>query len=83
MTFSLPVTINANLSNYYQSGCSIDDFGTTEYTGIVIQASTTTVAINVSNASGTYLQRTATSGTVPMTWATGDEVRFQIMYDMA
>jgi hypothetical protein len=83
MTFSLPVTINTNLSNYYQSGCSIDDFGTTEYTGIVIQASTTTVAINVSNASGTYLQRTATSGTVPMTWATGDEVRFQIMYDMA
>lgn len=83
LTFSLPVTINTNLTNYYQMGCSIDDYTTTEYTGIVVQASTTTVGVYVSNSSATYLQRTATSSTVPMTWVTSDECRFQIMYDMA
>ena len=53
-----------NLGNaYFRVGSTPSD-----YYGPVIQTSTTAVQISVYQTSGTYLDRTALSATVPLTW---------------
>lgn len=81
--FSLPVTGIAALNSFYQMTAQIEDYGTTEYAAILVQESTTTVSVSPLLTSGTYAQRTNTSSTVPMTWATNDAFRISFYYEAA
>ena len=55
----------------------------TPYFGVVASNSATQIRLWVSNASGTYVRSTATTATVPFTWATGDTFRFSAFYKAA
>lgn len=72
--FTLPVTtVAASGSTKPTLGIlRIEDAGTTNFTGIVQFASTTTATIVVSGAASTYANLTSITSTVPMTWANSD-----------
>jgi hypothetical protein len=74
-TFSLPVT--SVDGSYGTTSSQIGqathyDAGTGFFTGPVVWASTTTAAIRVTNAGGTYATINDVTATVPMTWTTND-----------
>jgi hypothetical protein len=89
----LPVSIHADMissgtygadfvigeATYQTSGAG----GAAPYLGIVASNSATQVRLWVSNASGTYLRTSATTSTVPFTWAAGDTFRFSCFYKAA
>jgi hypothetical protein len=82
-SFSLPVNAQAG-SNATASSVTILDAGVTFYRGSV--EITTTLAypfVDVANA--TYLNSPTQniSPTVPMTWANGDNLKFQLVYEAA
>jgi hypothetical protein len=49
----------------------------------VVSVSTTTAVLRAINASATYATQTATSSSVPFTWATSDVIRLSGMYEAA
>jgi len=51
--------------------------------GTITNASPTTGLIAVWKADGTYSQSALLSSTVPFTWATGDEIGMQFLYEAA
>lgn len=51
--------------------------------GVVISTAVGTALVAVYDSSGTYLVATGTGTTVPFTWAVGDEVSLQIIYEGA
>lgn len=61
----------------------IFDTSTTTYYSATMISSTSAVAMRVINTAGTYGVATATSSTVPMTWATGDWFRLAGSYEAA
>ena len=84
VNYTLPVTAQTQLSPNAAIGQSrFDDQGTAIFLGQVTLQSTTTSLIQVWNASGTYLQFTNLSATVPHTWAVGDVISFDSVYEAA
>ena len=81
ISFNLPFT--AASSNFYGSNAVINDTGTSNFVGIVYSATTTTATLAIQNVAGTYPLRTATSATVPMTWAVSDQFTMNIVYEVA
>lgn len=76
--FSLPIAVNANqavtsLINPINTTGYILDLGVAQYTAHVQLVSSTTVGLLCYNTNATYLGPTATSGTVPMTWANAQD----------
>lgn len=87
--FSLPVTASGNETvgtgsalNVLGIG-SILDAGTQRYDCVGVLQTTTTVQLYVLGAAGTYTNTTATSGTVPMTWANTDAYYLRGWYEAA
>lgn len=84
--FSLPVTRAA-----YGGTNGITPLGTATlfdtpgaaYLGTVQNLSTTTARIRALNAAGTYLSTDTLSATVPFTWAVGDEIAAEFVYEAA
>lgn len=75
--FSLPVEINANLAfngpiNTLGRGW-IQDLGTAQFPAEANVVNSTTLGLLTLTATTTYVQPTATSATVPMTWANGQD----------
>lgn len=77
--FSIPVaTSNANSSSGTMG--TILDSGAAFMPCRVYFETSTKLVVYALNAAGTYLAETATSSTVPMTWATNDAITFDISY---
>ena len=92
VNLTVPVSIDATVSGTflgtYIGQVGIRDFdGGTSYSGVVQTLGTggfpTRVALQVQNASGTYLTGAALSATVPMTWATSDTLWWNMYYKAA
>lgn len=81
ITLTVPVaaSVTDDLSGF---DVTLSDTGTQTYLAKTLGASTTTTAIYAQNASGTYLTPTATSSTVPHTWANTDIISLSGVYRM-
>jgi hypothetical protein len=80
-TVSLPVNANTTISpNPAQVTISDASAGTFIGQGSI---GSTGVTANVVEASGTYASLTGCRAGVPMTWATGDEIRWNLTYEAA
>lgn len=78
-TFTLPV--NGVLSDqFWQSGCILNDSGTTFYQGVV-RVGTSTATVLATNASGTYTTAVNTSATIPFTWGSADVINVGFSYE--
>lgn len=84
LTVALPATTIAGYTTADQIGkCTLFDTGTSAYVGRVMWVTSTTAAIQVVNAAGTYAADAAISATIPMTWTTGDKLTFTLEYEAA
>lgn len=81
MGFSLPVAGNTSFSSLNGS-ILIQDTGTALYAAFGYLTSTSRLDIYAMNAAGTYTALTATSATVPHTWANTDVIDIAIRYRM-
>lgn len=81
ITLTLPVT--GLSTSAYGRGTIYDSSATTYYHATVQGLTTTTVRLMALNAAATYTTEAATSGTVPMTWATGDIFLMTFRYEAA
>jgi len=64
--------------------CGIDDASTSnDYDGVVRVVSSSTVSIAVKDVGTTYVRLQSTSASVPMTWASGDNVYVNFSYPVA
>ena len=79
--FSLPVAATSTASAV-EGTILIQDTGSDLFLGVGFLASTTVLSVYASNSAGTYALVTATSSTIPMTWATTDVVNVGIRYRM-
>lgn len=77
-TFSWPAGVTASAASY-GSG-SLRAAGVNYGANVV--GGTSTVAINVPNASGTYLTFTTPTTSIPNTWAAGDTISFSIAFQV-
>jgi len=81
---TMPVSASGNtqgatvLGNLY-----MEDAGTQAFLGLVDYRGGNLVNLNPTTASGTYVGYSATSATVPFTWATGDYFTAQFIYEAA
>ena len=83
ITATLPVT-SAALKVEEPIGIGfIQDSGTAWFGAVARYATTTTVDIAPQNAASTYLQVSASSSTVPMTWTTNDGLFINGQYEIA
>lgn len=85
-SFTLPVTSVALESggNDQPIGQTyFRDTGTTVFTGVLTLENTTKALIRVGTAGGTYVSSTTTSSSVPMTWATTDQLSVTFLYEAA
>ena len=82
IVLTLPLT-STSTQNQSNSGVCRYTLGATTYMGIVTLASTTTASLSAINASGTYATSTATSATIPATWANPDRFRVAFSYEVA
>lgn len=83
MTIGLPTAYADGTDAEVFSALMFDNSANTRYDGRSQAISTTTVAINAMNSSATYLTETATSSTVPFTWATSDQLVVAGFYESA
>jgi len=86
VTMSLPVTsvsYGATTSIQNIGLASYIDTGTAQFRGEVVWTSTTTATLQVLASSGTYLNPSALSSTVPHTWATTDIIWAYGYYEAA
>lgn len=77
-TFSLPIAVGANQAvlaplNPINTTGYIQDLGTAQYPAHIQLLSSSTCGLLVTNAATTYTQPTATSPTIPMTWANAQD----------
>jgi hypothetical protein len=89
----LPVSIKASMisSGGYGADCMIGNAtfqttgvgGANPYIGYTASNSATQIRLWVGNTSQTYARSTATTATVPFTWAAGDTFRFSAFYEAA
>ena len=80
MTVDLPVTGTSvqGVHNLFM----VDDSTGSVYPGVV-SVSTTTAVLRAINASATYATQSATSSSIPFTWATSDVFRLSGVYEAA
>ena len=91
VTGGIALTAPVNYNSEYNvrtviGNIAIEDAGTASYFGYIRIAdtvSTNLLQIGIGNAGGTYLSYTAPSSTIPMTWATGDQLTFTATYEAA
>lgn len=84
VTFTLPVTANANFDVAQVIGTTrFEDTGTGVSFGVVDVASSTTGRMLVYSTGGTYLTPTALSSTIPHIWANTDIIRIVGSYEAA
>lgn len=86
VSFTLPATAVSYAGTAATQPMGIVNFfdtGTAQFGGVVCFASTTTARVYVYKADGTYIQNATLSSTVPMTWATGDELSISFTYEVA
>lgn len=81
-TVSLPVNANTDIQPNPAQVTILDTSAGTTYIG---QGSigSTGVTANVGVSSGAYTSLTGLAAGVPMTWATGDEIRWNLTYEAA
>jgi len=79
VSLAVPVTPAAALSgtSYPIGRCIFEDAGTGYFFGSMIASGT----VYVAGASGTYSNAVALSSTIPMTWASGDKLWVNFMYE--
>jgi hypothetical protein len=78
--FTLPIT--AALGQYRNAGVgTLQDAGTSNVPANPFFVGTTNVYIAALNTSGTYLNETAISATVPFTWTTNDRISVSVVYE--
>jgi hypothetical protein len=82
-SFSLPDDINAAVTLLTGTGTIYDSSAgsTGRFDAFVFNGTSSTVIIRLRNASGTYVQYTSISSTVPFTWATGDKMVLDFTYE--
>jgi hypothetical protein len=81
---SLPVTAASAFSTKKIIGnIYIDDVSGVDIGGVIRSESTTTMRPLVLNAAGTYATLAGTSGSVPITWVSGDIIEFTFTYEAA
>ena len=80
ITIGLPVTGTASqgVHNVFMT----DDSAAATYPGVV-SPNTTSAVIRAINTSATYATQTATSSSIPFTWATSDVIRLTGVYEAA
>ena len=80
ITIDLPVTGTASqgVHNVFMT----DDSAAATYPGVV-SPNTTSAVIRAINTAGTYATQTATSSSIPFTWATSDVIRLTGVYEAA
>jgi hypothetical protein len=82
MLVSLPVTAVAN-STFATWNCFTSVAGGTSFACVARLESTTSLRILAQNAAGTYLTVAQITSAIPATWATGDSIAFQLVYQAA
>lgn len=80
---SLPVTSIAYTGGVTLGCVYVQDLGTGEYDGLAIWRSTTTSHLWVKSSGGAYVGISNIQSTVPMTWTTGDNFSWSIIYQSA
>jgi hypothetical protein len=84
LSFTLPQTAVTYASANERFGVgTFEDAGTDAYDAWVLYGSTTTARLRVPLASGTYINTTAVSSTVPFTWTTSDRISVNFIYEAA
>ena len=81
-TFTLPVTAQSGTFRGLGHAVYVDS-GTQTYWGSVTMNSTTTATLSQFFIGASYVVNSTVSSIVPFTWANGDDVRFQFMYEAA
>jgi hypothetical protein len=81
ISYSTPFMNAGNVTSGLPVGSAgILDNGTAYYKAMARFSTTTTIVISALNSSVTYLSSTATSSSVPMVWAAGDQVHSKITF---
>jgi hypothetical protein len=80
MRISLPVTANHTSQTW---NCNANVAGGTQSSMLIRMETTTALRVVAQNAAATYTTITQVTSTVPGTWATGDNIAFQITYEAA
>lgn len=78
-TFTWPSGVTASAASY---GSGALRAASVNY-GANVVGGTSSVAINVPNAAGTYLSFTTPTTSIPNTWAAGDTISFSIAFQVA
>jgi hypothetical protein len=82
--FSLPQTAVTYTSlNEWFGNAILEDTGNEAYSAWTLYTSTTTARLRVATADGTYIRTAAITSTVPFTWATGDRISVNFIYEAA
>ena len=81
-SFSLPFT-SSSATGWLQPVCTLGDYGTADYMGLVRLITTTTARIYITNVAGTYPTQVSVTATVPFTWAENDLIAFMGIYESA
>jgi len=81
--FTLPATARSAVNNMQIGVSRLTDAEVSTIFGLVIQASTTTAAIQAFAAGFTYLTNSAFSATDPFTWNVNDEIYVNCVYEAA
>jgi hypothetical protein len=76
---SLPANISM-ADNQWLGTARLDDSGVGTLWGMVIGSGATQVAIQAVNTSGTYMNNTSFTATVPFTWSTNDSITVSFIY---
>lgn len=74
-TYTVPVAASTRYSSSTRDvigQCAVLDSGTANFMGVCFWVSSTTAALQVLSAGGTYVGVNSFTATVPMTWATND-----------
>ena len=82
ITMILPITA-ARTQAIQPSRSRIDDNGANVFWGTTVPLSSSSVALYLDLASGTYLAFSAISSTNPMTWTTNDKFAIGFVYEAA
>lgn len=88
--FTLPVTASssgysavAGAAPFQGTGWILDSSSSTPLLAIPLSRSTTTCIIRLIGVAGTYANANEITSTVPITWATGDEIGVHFSYEAA
>jgi hypothetical protein len=82
-TVNFPATA-ATMASYTPLGeATLHDAGTAVYRGFVFWSSTTVMAVNAIDTSGTYAAFSGVTSTAPFTWTTGDQILITGFYEAA